>query len=495
MGSDLIPGAQANILDAIGHTPIVRLNKLAAHVKSTIYVKCEFLNPAGSMKDRVGLHIIREAEKRGQLVAGGTIVEATSGNTGAGLAMAAALRGYKCIFVMPDKMSNEKVQYLRALGAKVVLCPTAVDPEDPRSYYMVTKRLVAETPNAFHANQYHNPDNPAAHYLSTGPEIWEETQGKFDAFVAAMGTGGTLSGCGKYFKERNPAVRIVGVDPIGSIYYELKKTGRMTKPFSYTVEGFGEDFLPSTMNLDIVDEVVRVDDRECFLMTRALTRQEGILGGGSAGGAVAGAIKYAEQLDQHGQAPQRIIVLLPDGAQKYLSKIFDDQWMRDQGYLETEDPLGTVSDLLATRTARPVITVEKTASVREVIAMLKEHGISQVPVVDGGRLCGLVAEVDLLNYLLGQATKGGSLDATIEPIIEADYQTVTPQTKVRLLKTIFNDAKMVCVLSTGSASSYGPSGEHQPSTKTPAPRDSLVGVITKIDLIDYLATRSAQQAL
>ncbi|MFO0576357.1 MAG: cystathionine beta-synthase [Polyangia bacterium] len=487
----LIPGARANILEAIGGTPIVRLNKIAAHVKSTIYVKCEYLNPAGSMKDRIGLYIIREAEKRGQLVPGGTIVEATSGNTGAGLAMVAALRGYKCIFVMPDKMSNEKVAYLRALGAKVVLCPTAVDAEDPRSYYMVTKRIVQETPGAFHANQYHNPDNPEAHYRSTGPEIWEQTQGQFDAFVAAMGTGGTISGCGKYFKERNPNVHIVGVDPIGSIYYELKKTGRMTKPFSYTVEGFGEDFLPSTMNLDTVDEIVRVDDRECFLTTRALVRQEGILGGGSAGGAVAGAVKYAEQLDQHGLPPQQIVVLLPDGAQKYLSKIFDDQWMRDQGYLETEDPLGTVSDLLASRTARPVITCEKTDTLRQVIKLLKEHGISQLPVVDKGRLCGLVAEVDLLNHLIG---KNGSLDESIEPIIEADYQTVTPQTKVRLLKTIFNDAKMVCVLSTGSASSYGPSGEHMPSSKTPAPRDSLVGVITKIDLIDYLAMRSTQPA-
>ena len=477
MSLPLMHGARTNITDAIGGTPIVRLNKVAAHVKSAIYVKCEYLNPGGSMKDRVALNIIRDAERRGLLTPNSTIIEATSGNTGAGLAMVGALRGYKCIFVMPDKMSNEKIANLRALGAKVVLCPTAVDADDPRSYYEVTKRLVQETPNSFHANQYHNPANPEAHYLSTAPEIWEQTQGGFDAFCAGMGTGGTISGCGRYFKEKNPKVRLIGIDPIGSLYYEYVKTGRMTKPFSYYVEGIGEDFLPSTMNLKIIDEIVRVDDKECFLMTRALTRDEGILAGGSSGAAVAGALRYAEQLDAQGLPPQNIVVLLPDGAQKYLSKIFDDNWMRDNGFLDSEDPMGTVSDLLRSRSARPVLTVEKSSTLRQVIALLKEHGISQVPVMDQGRLYGLVAEVDLLNHLL---VKGGKLDESIEPIIESDYATVTPATKVRLLKTIFNDAKMVCVLSTGNADQ---------SSKTPVPQDALMGVITKIDLIDYLASR------
>jgi cystathionine beta-synthase len=486
MSLPLMPGARANITEAIGGTPIVRLNKIAAHVKSSIYVKCEYLNPGGSMKDRVALNIIRDAERRGLLAPGGTIVEATSGNTGAGLAMIGALRGYSSIFVMPDKMSNEKVANLRAFGAKVVLCPTAVEPEDPRSYYEVTKRIVRETAGAFHANQYYNPANPEAHYVSTAPELWEQTQGHFDCFVAGMGTGGTISGCGKYFKEKKPEMRLVGVDPIGSLYYEYVKTGRMTRPFSYYVEGIGEDFLPGTMNLKIIDEIIRVDDKECFLMTRALTREEGILAGGSAGAAVAGAIRYAEQVDRAGQPPQNIIVLLPDGAQKYLSKIFDDVWMRDNGFLDTEDPLGTVSDILRSRAPRPIISAEKSSTMRQVIALLKEHGISQVPVLDGGRLCGLVAEVDLLNHLL---VKGASLDEPIEAIIEADYQTVTPSTKVRLLKTIFNDAKMVCVLSTGQS---GTESSH-PSQKTPTPRDALLGVITKIDLIDYLATHSAQR--
>lgn len=464
----LMKGAVHNILEAVGRTPIVRLNRVAAHVKADIYVKCEYLNPAGSMKDRVAMNIINDAERRGLLRPGGTIVEATSGNTGMGLAMVAAIRGYQCIFVMPDKMSQEKIASLRAFGAKVVICPTAVEPEDPRSYYSVSRRIVEETPGAFYANQYHNPANPEAHYVSTAPEIWEQTGGEIDVFVAGMGTGGTISGCGRYFKERKPGFQVVGVDPIGSLYYDFVKTGRMTRPFSYYVEGIGEDFLPSTMNLKIIDEIVRVDDKECFLMTRALVREEGLLCGGSSGAAVAGAIKYAERLPDK----RNILVLLPDGAQKYLSKIFNDDWMRENGFLDEEDPLGNVADLLRSRPRRPVITASKDATILEVISLLKEHGISQVPVLDGGRLCGIVAEVDLLNHLV---VNGGSPDAPIEPLIEADYATVTPQTKIRLLKTIFNDAKMVCVLDRDLAE-----GQGDP--------DVLVGVITKIDLIEYLAT-------
>jgi cystathionine beta-synthase len=459
----MMKGARANIVEAIGSTPIVRLNRVAAHVKSDIYVKCEYLNPGGSMKDRVALNIIRDAERRGLLGPGSTIIEATSGNTGAGLALVGAIRGYKCIFVMPDKMSNEKILTLRAFGAKVVICPTAVEPEDPRSYYEVTKRLVKETPNSFHSNQYYNPANPEAHYVSTAPEIWEQTAGEIDVFCAGMGTGGTISGCGRYFKEKKPGFQVVGVDPIGSLYYEYVKTGRLTKPFSYYVEGIGEDFLPGTMNLKIIDTIIRVDDKECFLLTRELVRQEGIFCGGSGGAAVAGAIKYAEQL---GDQKKNIVVLMPDSAQKYLSKIFDDEWMRSNGFLEEEDPLGTVRDLLASKRQRPIVAARKGDTLRNVIGLLKEHGISQVPVVDQGRLSGLVSEIDLLNYLLSNP---GSMETSIDDLVEADYATVTPQTKIKLLKNIFNDAKLVCVLE----------------------RDDLVGVITKIDLIDYLASKRA----
>ena len=454
-------GAVSNVLEAVGHTPIVKLNHVASHVAASIYVKCEYLNPGGSMKDRVAINIVDDAEKKGLLKPGGTIIEATSGNTGAGLAMVAAVRGYQTIFVMPDKMSQEKVASLRAWGAKVVICPTAVEPEDPRSYYEVTKRLVRETPNSFHANQYYNPANPEAHYVSTGPEMWEQTGGEIDVFVGGMGTGGTLSGTGRFLKEKKSSIKLVGVDPIGSLYYEYVKTGRLTKPFSYYVEGIGEDFLPGTMNLKILDEVVRVDDKECFLMTRDLVRKEGLFVGGSCGAAVAGAIKFAEA---SGRA-ENIVILLPDGAGKYLSKIFDDGWMRENGFLEEEDPLGTVADLLRAKVKQKLITGHAGDSVHKIVGLLKEYSISQLPIMRGERLIGLVSEIDLLNHLIG----GGRYEEQIDTLVESDYQTVTPQTKIKLLKNVFNDAKAIVVKQ----------------------RDELVGVITKIDLIEYLAQKNS----
>jgi cystathionine beta-synthase len=456
-----VTGARANILEAIGGTPIVKLQKVARHVAAEIFVKCEYLNPAGSMKDRVALNIVSDAERRGLLSPGATIVEATSGNTGMGLALVAALRGYQCVFVMPDKMSQEKVASLRAFGARVVICPTAVEPEDPRSYYQVAKRIVQETPGAYYANQYHNPANPEAHYMSTAPEIWAQTGGEVDVFVAGMGTGGTISGCGRYFREKKKDFRLVGVDPIGSLYYEYVKTGRMTRPFSYYVEGIGEDFLPSTMNLKMLDEIIRVDDKECFLMTRDLVRQEGLYVGGSSGAAVAGAIRYAEMTKRK----ENILVLLPDGAAKYLSKIFDDKWMRENGFLDEPDVLGTVSQLLRSKKPRPLVTAQKGARVRDVIALMRDNGISQMPVLGaGGRLAGIVAEGDLLNHLVKSE---GGLESSIDDLIESDYATVTPATRVHLMRNIFNDAEVVVV----------EDGEE------------IVGVITKIDLIEYLAER------
>jgi cystathionine beta-synthase len=456
-----VTGAAANILETIGHTPIVKLQKVAKHVAADIFVKCEYLNPAGSMKDRVALNIVTDAERRGLLGPGATIVEATSGNTGMGLALVAALRGYQCVFVMPDKMSPEKVAALRAFGARVVICPTAVEPEDPRSYYQTAKRIVQETPGSYYANQYHNPANPEAHYLSTAPEIWEQTNGELDVFVAGMGTGGTISGCGRYFREKKKDFRLIGVDPIGSLYYEYVKTGRMTRPFSYYVEGIGEDFLPGTMNLKILDEIIRVDDKECFLMTRDLVRQEGLYVGGSSGAAVAGAIKYAEM----SKRKENILVLLPDSAQKYLSKIFDDKWMRENGFLDEPDVLGTVSQLLRSRKERPLVTAKLGARVRDVITLMRDNGISQLPVVrPNGRLAGIVAEVDLLNHLVKSE---GGLDSAVDDLAESDYATVTPATRIHLLRNIFNDAKIVVV----------------------EERDEIVGVITKIDLIEYLAER------
>ncbi|HKQ69577.1 MAG TPA: cystathionine beta-synthase [Polyangiaceae bacterium] len=454
----LMKGALENVTKAVGHTPIVKLNRVAHGVAADIYVKCEYLNPGGSHKDRVALNMIRRAEESG-LRPGGTIVEATSGNTGASLALISAIKGYKCVFVMPDKMSQEKISSLRAFGARVVICPTAVEPEDPRSYYQVSRRIADETPNSFYANQYHNPANPEGHYLDTGPEIWQQTGGECDVFVAGMGTGGTISGAGRYLKEMRPSTQIVGVDPVGSLYYDFVKSGRVTKPFTYKVEGIGEDFFPSTMNLKIIDEIVRVDDKECFLMTRDLVRLEGLYVGGSSGAAVAGAIKYAQMTGRK----ENILVLLADSAQKYLSKIFNDDWMRENGFLDEQPGLGTVRELLSAK-AGNIVTASPSDKVRDVIATLKSLGISQLPVLDNGKLRGIVAEVDLLRHLVSGA---GTLDSPIAGLIESDYATVSPETKIELLQQVLSDAKLAIVTE----------------------REGVVGIITKIDLIDFLARR------
>ncbi|MBK6696992.1 MAG: pyridoxal-phosphate dependent enzyme [Myxococcales bacterium] len=452
----MMHGAIENILQGVGNTPIVRLNRVTQGLAAEIYVKLEYLNPGGSHKDRLAWNLVRRAEENG-LKPGGTIIEATSGNTGASLALIATVRGYKCIFVMPDKMSQEKISYLRAFGAKVVVCPTAVEAEDPRSYYQVAKRLANETPNSFYANQYHNPANPEAHYLSTGPEIWRQTNGDFDIFMAGMGTGGTLSGAGKFLREKMPNLRIVGVDPVGSLYYDFVKTGRVTKPFSYKVEGIGEDFFPTTMDLKILDDIVRVDDRECFLMTRDLTRLEGLFAGGSGGAAVAGAIKYARERNKK----EKILVFLADGGIKYLSKIFNDDWMRENGFLEESPGLGTVRDVMATH-KRKLVTAAPKSTVREVIDTLKREGISQLPLIEGGRLAGIVAEVDLLRHLV---TGLKTLDSPVGELAEDDYATVTPDTKIELLQGVLADAKSAIVME----------------------KDDVVGIVTKIDLIDFLA--------
>ncbi|MBX3208586.1 MAG: pyridoxal-phosphate dependent enzyme [Labilithrix sp.] len=470
----MMHGALEDITKTVGNTPIVRLNKVTQGLPPgiEIYVKCEYLNPGGSHKDRLAWNLLRRAEEAG-LQPGGTIVEATSGNTGASLALLATIRGYKCVFVMPDKMSQEKVTNLRAFGAKVVMCPTAVDADDPRSYYKVSRRIADETPNSFYANQYHNPANPEAHYLWTGPEIWKQTKGDFDAFVAGMGTGGTVSGTGKYLKEKKPEIQIVGVDPVGSLYYDFVKTGRVTKPFSYKVEGIGEDFFPTTMNLKILDDIVRVDDKECFLMTRSMTREEGLFVGGSGGAAVAGAIKWAKAVGprllaaKKGQGPVKILVFLCDGGQKYVSKIFNDDWMRENGFLADEPGIGTVADILHLRSKRKIVTTTSSAKVKDVIATLKQLGISQLPVVDKGKLRGIISEVDLLRYMVSGPK---TASASIAPLLESDYATVTPDTKIELLQGVLADARAAIVTE----------------------GDAVVGIVTKIDLIDYLAKKNVE---
>lgn len=323
-----------NILDIVGNTPLVKLNKLSGGIKATVLMKLEYVNPGGSIKDRMALQIVKDAEKAGKLKKGYTIIEATgAGNTGIGLAIVAAIRGYRTIFTMPDKNSNEKINLLKAYGAEVVVCPTNVLPDDPRSYYKVAERLAGEIPNSFFARQYQNPSNPKTHYLTTGPEIWEQTDGKITHFVAGMGTGGTISGIGKFLKEKKKDIKIIGVDPIGSLFYDyFYKSTVESRPKTYRIEGIGEDFIPETIDFSYIDEVIQVNDKQAYGMARSLASTEGLLPGSSSGAAVFATLKIARDLPKDSV----IVTLLPDTGRNYLSKIYNDDWMRENGFLEKE---------------------------------------------------------------------------------------------------------------------------------------------------------------
>ena len=318
-----------DILETIGNTPLVRLNKVARDVKPIVLAKVEFFNPGGSVKDRMAIYMVEDAVRKGLLGPGGTIVENTSGNTGIALALYAAVKGYRSIFTIPDKMSKEKIDLLKAFGAKVVICPTAVPPDSPDSYYEVAKRIARETPNSYLVDQYHNQNNVEAHYSSTGPEIWEQTDGRIDCLVAGAGTGGTISGAGRFLKEKKPGVRIIGVDPIGSVYHDWFKYKKIVESRVYMVEGIGEDMLCETMHFHMIDDIIQVSDRDSFLMAGRLVREEGILAGGSSGSAVCAALKVCEKLSED----QLLVVILPDTGRNYMSKIFNNEWMREKGFI------------------------------------------------------------------------------------------------------------------------------------------------------------------
>ena len=426
-----------SILDLVGNTPMVRLHKVTAGYKPTILAKLEELNPGGSVKDRIGLTMVEDAERTGKLRPGGTIIEPTSGNTGHGLAMVAAIKGYKMIFVMPDKMSAEKISLLRAYGAEVVVCPTNVERESPQSYYSVADRLSREVPGAFQPNQYFNPRNPEAHYATTGPEIWDQTQGRIDVFVAGMGTGGTISGVAKYLKERKPSVHIVGADPEGSLY-----SGPIAP---YKVEGVGEDFIPGTMDIKIVDQIVQVTDKESFMAARRLAREEGILVGGSSGLALHAALEVARERE----ADDVIVVLFPDTGRNYLSKFFNDEWMRQNGYLARLGAVRIQEVLDSHPKGLPqLVTVEAAKSVGEAIDLMQRYGISQLPVVEesnGRGVVGTLQERTLLDRVyrdpavvttavsaamdppMSQVAVDSSLDDAFEPLLRGEQAVLVVQ--------------------------------------------------------------------
>ena len=447
-----------SFLDAMGNTPLVRLRAVARGVKPTILAKLEMLNPGSSVKDRIGLRMIEAAEREGLLKPGGTIVEPTSGNTGHGLAIAAAVRGYRCIFVMPDKMSQEKISLLRAYGAEVVICPTAVAPESPESYYRVADRLAAEIPGAFQPNQYHNPVNPQTHYESTGPEIWQQTDGRLTAFVCGVGTGGTISGAGRYLKEQDPAVLVVGADPEGSIY-----SGDSPRP--YLVEGIGEDFLPSTFDPSVVDRYVRVADRDSFLTARAITRQEGILVGGSSGTAVFAALDVARELDD---PDATIVVLLPDSGRQYMSKLYSETWMLQHGMLERPEVV-RVEEVLSAKSGEipPLITVNAHDKVRQAVERLQEHGISQAPVVreesiDVSQFVGSIRDRELLERVFRDPD---ALQSDVAEVMAGPIPMVEWDAPVEVAFGELERSPAVVVTKAGQA----------------------LGVLTRSDLLEFLA--------
>jgi cystathionine beta-synthase len=448
-----------SILDAIGQTPLVRLSRLASGVRPAVVAKVEALNPGGSIKDRVAIALIDAAERDGRLRPGGTIVEPTSGNTGTGLAIAARLKGYRVIAVMPDKMSKEKIDLLRAYGAEVVVAPTNVAPDSPQSYYRVADRLAEEIAGAFQPNQYFNQANPEAHRASTGPELWEQTGGRITHLVAGVGTGGTITGTGRYLKERNPAIEIIGADPEGSIY----SSGEV-RP--YLVEGVGEDFWPETFDPSVVDRYVTVSDRDAFLTTRRLALTEGILAGGSGGLAVHAALQVATAIDD----PEALIaVILPDGGRSYLSKIYNDAWMTQNGFLERASEW-TVGDVLRAKQAAgeipPLVAVETHQKVRDAIALLHEHRVSQLPVVsahDPHAMVGSIGERGLLKHAVDDAAL---LDAAIVDVMEPPFPSVAAGDPVReAVELLAGEGQALLVTDDGRAS----------------------GILTRADLLEALA--------
>lgn len=461
--SDATPRRNAqpynNVLETIGWTPMIRLNRVIGKNRTPVYAKAEFFNPGGSVKDRIGLAMIEAAEQNGTLRKGGTIVEGTSGNTGLGLAIAAALKGYKCIFTMPDKMSQEKVRLLKAFGAEVIVTPTAVAADHPDNYVMTAKRIVSETPGAILANQFFNPVNPETHYRVTGPEIWEQTNGRITHFVAAAGTGGTISGVGRYLKERNPDIRIIAGDPAGSIFRGYHETGVKGEGAPYKIEGIGNDKLPSTLDFHVVDEFHTVSDRDAFHMARRLTREEGLFVGGSSGLIVHVAAQVAAKVDD----PDAFIVcVLPDTGERYLSKMYNEEWMTENRMIEPERM--TARDLVGRKDAEApgFVSVHAGTTAREALALITQYDISHLPVCDGDACVGSVSESNLMSRVIEDPAV---LSATVDTLMDPPFPEIDARESmaaVGRMLTRQNPAVLVRV------------------------NDKLTGILTRYDVVSYL---------
>jgi cystathionine beta-synthase len=453
-----------SVLDTIGWTPLVHLTRVTRGIRTPVYGKAEFFNPGGSVKDRIGLPIIERAERDGSLRPGGTIVEGTSGNTGVGLAIAAALKGYRCIFTMPDKMSQEKVRLLKAFGAEVIITPTAVPPDHPDNYVMMAKRIAKETPNAILANQFYNDANPEAHYATTGPELWEQSEGRITHFVAAAGTGGTLTGAGRFLKEKNPKIKIIAGDPQGSILSEMWKTKGTGKPEGapYKVEGIGQDKIPGTLDMSVIDDYQTVTDRDAFSMARRLTREEGLFVGGSAGLITHVALELARKLDD----PKAFVVtFLCDTGERYLSKLYNDEWMRENQMLDPEK--GTLGTVLGTKSgdAPVVVSVAPGTTVRQALRLMSQHDVSQLPVMDGANCVGSVSDWSLSAKSLDNSKL---LDMTVSEVMDPPFPMVDASQHVESVAKLLSKSNPAVLVR----------------------RDGTVqGIVTRSDLLQFIMAR------
>lgn len=430
-----------SIIDTIGNTPMVRLHKVNKGIKGNIFVKVEYFNPGNSMKDRVAIKMIEDAEKEGLLKPGGTIIEGTSGNTGMGLALVGIAKGYKCIFTMADKQSKEKIDILKAVGAEVIVCPTNVPPDDPKSYYSVAKKLNKDIPNSFYPNQYDNLSNWKAHYETTGPEIWNDTEGKITHYAAGVGTGGSMCGAAKYLKEKNPKVVSVGIDTYGSVFKKYKETGVFdeNEVYPYLTEGIGEDILPKNVDFSVIDHFEKVTDKDAAVMTRRLSKEEGLFVGWSCGAVVHGALEYAKG---NLKEEDTMVIILPDHGTRYLGKVYNDDWMRNHGFLE-DTTFGTARDIITSRSGDyELVVARKGEKVKDAIALMNQRSVSQIPVMDNGQVVGSITDNKLLTKIINNPDLK---DAAVEEVMEDSMQFVAMDSTLDVLSSMLDKEKAVLV--------------------------------------------------